>query len=592
MRNVVFLGLVLLVFGITSARAEEITLVKRASRPEPSGTVSYTVKEGDTLWKIFMDEFGAEADDLPYFYEKFREANPGIQNLNRILAGQKIVIPEVMETEQGIVVKPATPEVYVIKQGQHIAMVLREVYGLPDKQIFTEYIDLVEELNPQIEDIDHVVPGQEIRMPKIHEVRAAYEQQQKRTPDVEPVEISPEPVEVPQVASAPPVQEALPEDEETGEKEGLTQEEEMVEQPPVPSESPSLQETRHQEAVTPPPPAAEDISTVNGETGDEGGEGKTVRIVKESILPALQSMGGRQKNQGSYFMPMAGGSSITIDTNEIPVIELDTGKRIVFDMHSKISPEIGDLVEQAFPSFKVISGPSENLEEMMDRVLSVSGYFSVNKDASPLLVGEEEKVRFFGKWIVYKEYSRRSVFVINILDGQDIRTPTPIRKYASRFGIDIIELGGRKSESSRPAEGTLTSLNRSYPALLDRLGVPYERDKEIELVKSDPVRIVYTAPMISGNVILTETMPEVTMSSFLEKKGYRLVDTRVKDLETVLQDLGLPREGPPVTITVAEGRTEVELPALQVGSSILLTRSVDGDIASYLASTGKDVILW
>ena len=66
-------------------------------------------------------------------------------------------------------------------------------------------------------------------------------------------------------------------------------------------------------------------------------------------------------------MPMAGGSSVSIDTSEIPVIELDTGMRVILDMNSRISPEVKDILEQAFPTCRIISGPHEGLESLMDR---------------------------------------------------------------------------------------------------------------------------------------------------------------------------------------------------------------------------------
>ena len=139
---------------------------------------------------------------------------------------------------------------------------------------------------------------------------------------------------------------------------------------------------------------------------------------------------------------------MSINTSEIPVMELDTGKKIIFDMNGTISPEVKGHIEKAFPSFTVVSGSQGDLEGLMDKVLSVSGYFSVNKDSSPLLVGAEEKLRFFGKWIVYKDFSRNNVFVVNLLGNEDQKTPGGIRNYAKHFGIDLIEIGGKDTGSA------------------------------------------------------------------------------------------------------------------------------------------------
>ncbi|HPS94477.1 MAG TPA: hypothetical protein PK600_08440, partial [Deltaproteobacteria bacterium] len=184
--------------------------------------------------------------------------------------------------------------------------------------------------------------------------------------------------------------------------------------------------------------------------GEKAAPSPGSRAMRTAVVPALESMGGRQRDKGTYFLPLSGGTSISLDTGEIPVIELDTGKKIIFDTKGMITPEVRAFIEKSFPSFTVISGEPSSLEDLMDKVLSVSGYFSVNRDAGPLLIGEEEKVRLFGKWIVYKDFSRRNVFVINILKDQDLKTPEPIRSYAGVSG----------STSSRWAAETRAGLRK------------------------------------------------------------------------------------------------------------------------------------
>ena len=601
--------------------AEDITLVKHARRVAGLQTTPYTIRNGDTLWKIFLKEFGAKTEDMPYLYKQFRELNPRIKDLNHILAGQRIVIPRMPDQESEMSVKAASPEVFVMKRGQHLAMVLREVYGLPDKLIFNEYLNLIKELNPDIEDIDHVEPGQKITMPKVQEVIGAAQRAENRAAAVkakdqekpeEPKEepVSPKEEGISAVQQAPQEDRAalIPAEKEEPEppmkqEDLIPIEEKEVEIAPAVPRDEQKQDLEIPIAKTPrakPRQAPEDsqrkAQTAALGIGDGRGEDekrqRTSRLVRNTLMPALTQMGGEQKDEGTYFMPMAGGSSISIDASEIPVMELDTGRRIILDVNNKISPEVRDLLEKTFPTCKIVSGPVNDLEEVMDRVLSVSGYFSINKDAGPLLVGEEEKVRFFGKWIVYKDFSRHNVFVVNILSDEDKRTPKTIQDYASRFGIDLIELGGEENTSAPSGEDLVKKMEHSYLKLFDELGVAYDTDKVLDLIAIDALKIAYKAPLLVKRVILTEDLPDETMADLLKQKGYTVIDTRNTPLKEVLNAIEIAPEGPPVRITVAQSRSELELPAIKVGDNIILERIVDRDIANYLVSQGSHILAW
>lgn len=631
--------------------AEDITMVKHARRVESLETQRYTVQKGDTLWKIFLRSFEANKEDMPYLYKKFRELNPRVKDLNHIISGQKIVIPRMPAQGKGSSVKAASADIYVIKQGQHLAMVLREVYGLPDDLIFNEYLNLIKELNPEIEDLNYVEPGQAIRMPKTDEIVKAVEKLEKKqdkvaevipekpvkakkaqiidiveTPEKklqdEAVSKEPEPVEELRIEETPlDTKKAVKEDISVTEVEDTTDQAvsmkkepvaELKPQEPEPVEDLKIEEPpietkksqEHQKKTGPAVPKVAKVTekSVTGESSIQGtggaafteGEKRQLasRLVRNTLMPALTRMGGRSKDQGTYFMPMSGGSSISIDTSEIPVMELDTGRRVILDVNNKISGEVKDMLEKTFPSCSIISGPSGDMERLMDRVLNVSGYFSINKDASPLLVGEDEKVRFSGKWIVYKDYSRHNVFVVNILSDQEERTPDMIQSYASRFGIDLIELGGKENDKAYTEPGNIKNLEHSYTKLFDEVGIAYETDKVLELVALEAVKITYKAPIILGSTILTKDLPEETMLELLMGRNYTVIHTAKAPLEEILKALDIEIEGPPVKVVVAERRTELELPALKVRDAIILKRSIDRDIGAYLASQGKQVLMW
>ncbi len=544
--------------------AADITLVKHARRVKPPPSDEYIVQPGETLSSILVKVYHARRADLPALYRQFRMLNPSIQDLNNIQAGGKIRIPLGDLAGQGrmpngMEVKRVAPDEYVIKQGEHLAKILRDIYGIPDEVVLRQYLDLIKQLNPEITNPDYVRAGQRLRLPDVRQVLGAAK---KALPPAAP----------PMAAST------------TGVK------------PQAAPPSLARAETSPPDAVSAGTPAQgpKPSGGTQGTSSVAGPAAKAtdMKTVKGTVLSALKAMGGSQKDSGLYFMPVAGGSSLSIDTAEIPVMELDTGKKIIFDVKGTITPEMKGFIEKAFPAITVVSGAQGGLEDLMDKALSVSGYFSINKDPSPLLVGSEEKLRFFGKWIVYKDFSRRNVFVINLLDDGEEKTPQVIRRYAGNFGIDLIEIGGKEAGGRKSKALPITDLKRSYPALLKTLRVPHEVNREIELMKSGPVRIAYRAPILAGKVILTEVMPEPEMAGLLRQQSYEIIQAQETPVDEVLEILGQDFEGPPVKFTVAKGRTELEVPGMRFSDTIILLHPVDREIQDYLHAQGMRIMAW
>ncbi|MCU0575535.1 MAG: LysM peptidoglycan-binding domain-containing protein [Desulfobacterota bacterium] len=546
--------------------AADITLVKHARRVKAPQTSEYMVKEGDTLRRILMEVYNAKEQDLPYLYRQFRIQNPNIESLDTIPLGMKIRIPivgsvlaasEEKKRPSEVEVKEVAPNEYVIKQGEYLAKILKDIYGIPDEVIYRQYIDLVQKLNPEITNPDYIRAGHKIKLPEFRQMLVAAKQAQSESP-------------LPASATTAGVQA-----------------QKMRHEPPVVAQNGGAPKTAESRVPDVPP-----VSQAGGSGKGVPHKAQDIKVVKHAVLPALKSMGGTRRDTGTYFMPVAGGTSLSINTSEIPVMELDTGRKIIFDVNGKITPEMKGFIEKTFPSFTVLTGSPKDLEDLMDKVLSVSGYFSINKDPSPLLVGSEEKVRFFGKWIVYKDFSRRNVFVINLLGDNENKTPRAIRNYASTFGIDLIEIGGKEGGNTQSKPAPLVDLKRSYPELLKTLKIPHQVGTEILLMSSGPIRIAYKAPVLLDKIILAETMPDPEMAAMLQQQSYDILNTSELQPDEVLDALGQDFEGPPLKITVAKDRSELEVPGIRIGNRIILIKRVEREIQNYLAASGMKLFVW
>jgi hypothetical protein len=610
MKRAALLVTLIIVMAPVHAYPEDITLFKHAYRkavpppppPQTSPYAQYRVRPGDTLRKIFLKDFNARPEDLPALYRKFRQYNPRVRDLNRIISDYRLTIPtgvqgQVPAQEQKLTAQAQAPSgnVIVIKKGQHLAKVLRERYGLTDEAIFHGYLDKIKKLNPDIEDLNYLVEGQRIKLPDIKPApQGTLSVAKKPAVPVKPK--APEPRKPKKLRIFEVQESAQKQQASEGKKEPLKPG--AVEAKAAPDKGEEAKEEEGSSRIVSATAAktkeqeAKDAAAAEKAKADEAREREAIEVVQGSLLPAFRDMGARQRDHGTYFLPVAGERLVSINTDEIPIIDLDLGKRIIVDVNNKMSPETRKLIEQAYPDTKVISGPMGSKEALMERLLDACGYFSINRDSGPVMVGEDEKIRLFGKWVIYKDKSRRNVIVINLLTPQETPIPGEIRNYASRFGIRLVEMGGIQNAPRKAPQGGIRSLGQSFEKLFGLMGVGYEKDKVLDLVALDSMKISYTAPMIVGKTIITGDMPDKTMREILQKSGYRVMDAKNDDLGTVLEALNLKRMGPPVRIVIAKGRAELDLPAVQVGEMTILEHQVDRDIVKYLNSTGVNAIVW
>ena len=54
---------------------------------------------------------------------------------------------------------------YTVSEGDTLVKVINEKYSMPGDILYNEYLDQLRKLNPDIKDLDHILPGQKVRLP-------------------------------------------------------------------------------------------------------------------------------------------------------------------------------------------------------------------------------------------------------------------------------------------------------------------------------------------------------------------------------------------------------------------------------------------
>jgi LysM repeat protein len=129
-------------------------------------TQAYIVKKGDCIDGILQDRL----INKPASYKLIRQLNPRIRDLNRIYPGQRIFLPG-----DGKIGPPESPgaigkeseilkATYKIQAGDSISrIILTELHVNPAEGLKT--YRLIRQMNPEIADLNHLLPGQVINLP-------------------------------------------------------------------------------------------------------------------------------------------------------------------------------------------------------------------------------------------------------------------------------------------------------------------------------------------------------------------------------------------------------------------------------------------
>jgi len=143
-------------------------------------TEEVTVEKGDHLWQMFRERGLLEKRNLGELIGILKRLNTSLTNLDLIHPGEKIIIPLSLAPLQAPVsvgqkvtrtkisledLKDLELENYTVQKGDTLVKVIQGRYDIPEQELRDEYLQLVKKLNPSLDDLNLIYPGQVVRLP-------------------------------------------------------------------------------------------------------------------------------------------------------------------------------------------------------------------------------------------------------------------------------------------------------------------------------------------------------------------------------------------------------------------------------------------
>jgi LysM repeat protein len=445
---------------------------------------THTVEKGDSLWKILERKQPLTPREYAEKIREFRRANPQVADPSRLAPGQKILVPTGGREN---VVEEGKAVAYDVKRGDTLSGILasRSVAQGEWKQ----YFDAVREMNPSVRDVNLIYAGAKLLLPTEEYFTKAPVEVAGTEPGHaasaagagEPATAqAPQPAREPEIAALPRDVPAAPAREELAP--GKPQAELVA-----------------PKAAVPEAPIAE---TGKRETSEEAVTAPASFPYRGLLSDLLNALGEKWIESGTLYLPLPAGGEVLLQLSAFPLVRFAGGVEALLDFGNGLPPRVRDAITDTWSHMRVVPlGDANGAAETIDRVLRVSGYYSVKEGVShPVVIGEAISVVLPARWVVQRtEESLLSgdlVLIKETPERPDAQLVAVLR-YARRVGVRVLPFaddpGAREGflvgiGEEPPGEGTPVALvvpsGGGLPAVdfcLSFLGIPASKDERLRI---------------------------------------------------------------------------------------------------------------
>jgi hypothetical protein len=220
------------------------------------------------------------------------------------------------------------------------------------------------------------------------------------------------------------------------------------------------------------PPGTPGASTADARAGawatDEDDAAAEPAQPADVIAAAAAAVGGRFMNKGTYFAPQPGEEDFEIDLSRHPLLNLDSGS-LLFSPDGQVMNQPPAALQQNWPALKVVSyDPGATATQLVGAIFNALNGAAHHPEAETFVVEDGGViVTVTAKWSRIDTDQRR-LCIVPINDRGE-QTPESMRRYLEQHGLVLRELlpngrivsGGSERGAGRHAIKDILVLTRS-----------------------------------------------------------------------------------------------------------------------------------
>ncbi len=479
-------------------------------------------------------------------------------------------------------------ETYAVEEGEWIWKILRE-RKLLEKRNLAEILEILKTLNPDLKDLDHIHPGQELLVPL---TLAPAQGVMAAAPRGDPEPVDPaslEDIDLKGYTVRPGDSLIKIINREHEEPDAAFYDRYLkaferlnpsirdldriypgqVVRLPVftpevvrmPIDRPPEEEEIMPELAMDPPP----------ESAVQMGPAETVPDpMRDELGRFVRALGEEWIDQGQHYIPLKGQGEINLLADRYPMIDLSNGIKIIVDLHHAMPGSMASLIETTWDHYRIVHLEEDgDLNAALGRILPECDLGTLYRRGEAVYLEGAIPVKLTGDWILRRSGRtgrEERFFLITLLDEHTPPTPIPVRQYLSRRGVTVVDFPtptgpGDMLPPPEPVLGSGPDLAGLVETLLDLNGFDFMRNVEMPVydrkdgadfnlfVKADYLlekegrKLLLDLRGVGSDII---TLLKERDLSYLSLAGE---EHPVQALSRLLSFLGVPFQAGPVDIT-------------------------------------------
>jgi len=346
--------------------------------------------------------------------------------------------------------------------------------------------------------------------------------------------------------------------------------------------------------------------------------------LRKKLRDIFNQMDEEWVDTGKQFIPLKSGGQIQLKAESFPVLNLQSGMRLIIDLKNELPVDISQLILADWEDYGIVHLTTDDtLKTAMDKILAASNYYKILKPGEQFRIRSGDiDISIAADWVIIpqrgEENITEKIAAISFINHPSEQTPELIRAYLKKLGIRVIDYPGLpvpKDITDDVARAKEISIEKNIdfplPALLLNLaGQPFSNKVKIPVYqgKGSAFNLIIQADLFFNrhgkDCIINATDLSPAIVSLLKKHQFLVLSLAgEKDLnkmtELTLNFLGLSYDSQPHHF-LTSGRDEIRnikltVPGIsfydQEGKHILATdKKMPSEIISFLNQKGYTLL--